>query len=454
MNALISNVFNQYYFISQEGSDANLPLIIRLLKGNFQNIDFSANREINRMYFLSGDTFNVSDYGQTMPPEKAPENSVAVIPVFGVITKADQECGPSGTDTKKALLFRCGTNPNITGVILDISSPGGEAFASLDFYKAILDFKTKYNKQVVAYIQDAGCSGAQYIAAACDKIICSDELTQVGSIGVITHIIDQIKTLENEGIIAKEIYAAESSEKNIEVREALNGNNKPLLERASTLVNRFVTDVKACRPNISTSGIDPFKGRTLFAKEAIQIGLIDQIGSIQIAVQHINNSKLNNSQTTNSSMKISFKTGWAALAAIFSSKKEGDELTEADIDTMNSELINRQTSIDRLTSDLAAANLARTNAEDSQKQAEDALKLADASVKAVEGQFANATTLLDALDDSVKNADSVADKVTAISVLLAAKPGVAAIGAQSKKDVTINADGVDWETMNALPHMQ
>jgi protease IV len=454
MNRFLSHVFNQYYFISQEGSAANLPLLINLLKGNNQKIDFSENRKNNRVYYLSVDSLSISEENQAMPPEKQSENSIAVIPISGVITKADQECGPSGTDTKKSLLHRCGANPNISGVILDISSPGGEAFASLDFYKAILNFKTKYNKSVVAYIQDSGCSGAQYIAAACDKIICSDELTQVGSIGVVTHIIDQIKTLENEGIVAKEIYAAESSEKNIEVREALNGNDTLLLERASTLVNRFIADVKACRPNITTSVTDPFKGRTLYAKEAIQIGLIDEIGSIQMAAQHIINAKPNYSQTTNSNMKILFKTGLSAIAALFATKIDGDELTEADIETMNTELSKRQIAIDKLTADVSAANIAKTNADAAQILAEGNFKTTDASLKAAESQLTNATALMDALDVSVKDAVSVADKVTAITALLAAKPGVAASGVQSKKDTIKTADGVDWETMNALPHMQ
>jgi len=467
MNRIVANVFNQHYFISPEGKAAYLPLVIGMMKGNMQIGDFSGNRKSNRPYYMNGSTYEISDYGKEKSPEQAPENSVAVIPVFDVITKSDQECGPSGTDTKKKILTRCGKNLNITGVIFHVSSPGGEAFASLDFYKAILDFKATYNKPVIAYIDDYGCSGAQYIAAACDKIICSDELTQVGSIGVVMHIFDEIKTLENEGIIVEEIYADESPEKNIEVREALKGNKKPLLERASTLVNRFAADVKSGRPTITTDVIDPFKGKTLFAKEALTIGLIDEIGSIQTCVSHINSINSNNQQT-NSSMKIPFKSGWSALAALFTTKKEGDELTEADIDTMNSEMTNRQASIDQLTSDLLAANTAKTNFENAQKLAEKSLAETQASLKtaedslaatklslvAAESQLTEATKALNAIDATVEEAVSVSDKVAAVTVILAAKPGVKPSGTKTEEDTIASADGVDWTTMNALPHMQ
>jgi protease-4 len=458
MNRIVNNIFNQHYFISEDGATSYLPLVINMLKGNIQKADYSENRKINHVSFLNAATYDISEYGEAVPPEKAPQNSIAVIPVFDVITKSDQSCGPSGTDTKKTILTRCGSNPNIEGVILQISSPGGEAFASLDMYKAIIEFKSKYNKSVVAYIDDMGCSGAMYIAAACDKIICSDALTQVGSIGVVTHIFDQIKTLENEGVVVHEIYADESSEKNIEFREAIKGNYKPIKERASVLVNRFVADVKANRPNITTSGTDPFKGKTLFASDALKIGLIDEIGTMQIAVKHINS---NINQQTNSSMKISFKSGWLAIAAMFASKKDGDELTEADVDTMNSELTTRQSQIDKLTSDLATANTAKTNAEAAQKKAEDDLKAANDLVKttndslvAAQSQLTSMTTKLDSIDDTVKEAKTSDDKVTAITALLAAKPGVKPAGVKSEKDENSSDDGVDWETINALPHMQ
>ena len=470
MNRIATNVFNQHYFISADGAAAYMPLVISMLKGNFPKADFSENRKSNNVYFLNSASFQLSEYGEAPPPEKAPQNSVAVLPVFDVITKSDQSCGPSGTDTKKKILERCGANPNINGVILHISSPGGEAFASLDMYKAIMDFKSKYNKSVVAYVDDMGCSGAMYIAAACDKIICSDELTQVGSIGVVSHIFDEIKSLEKEGIIVHEIYADESSEKNIEFREAIKGNYKPLKERASVLVNRFIDDVKTGRPNLKNDPIDSSKGKTLFAKEAIKIGLIDEIGSMQLAVKHINSINSNTNQQTNLSMKIPFKSGWAAISAYFAAKKdsdavttkkEGDFLTEEDVDQINSELGNRQTSIDNLTAKLNDAGTAKKNAEAAQKKAEDELKVASDLVKttqeslvAAESQLTNATSALDAIDDSVKTAATVIDKLAAVTTLLAAKPGAKPSGVNSNEDKNATKDNVDWETINALPHMQ
>jgi len=45
-------------------------------------------------------------------------------------------------------------------------------------------------------------------------------------------------------------------------------------------------------------------------------------------------------------------------------------------------------------------------------------------------------------------------KIEAIRLHMAAKPAVAPSGVQTKQDPVPSADGVDWATLNALPHMQ
>lgn len=55
---------------------------------------------------------------------------------------------------------------------------------------------------------------------------------------------------------------------------------------------------------------------------------------------------------------------------------------------------------------------------------------------------------------SIENAESITDKTQAAIDLLMKKPNV--VGAESTEDPTKtkSPDGVDWETLNKLPHMQ
>lgn len=71
-----------------------------------------------------------------------------------------------------------------------------------------------------------------------------------------------------------------------------------------------------------------------------------------------------------------------------------------------------------------------------------------------ETSLSNATTALDALHPDVAAAADLTAKVEAIKTLLAKKPGSKPAGNKSEKDPETKDDGVDWETLNNLPHMQ
>ena len=64
----------------------------------------------------------------------------------------------------------------------------------------------------------------------------------------------------------------------------------------------------------------------------------------------------------------------------------------------------------------------------------------------------NNTAAVDAIHESVAQAADFSAKVTAIRALIAAKPGVKPIGAVSEDLNTDANDGVDWETIDSLPH--
>jgi ATP-dependent Clp protease, protease subunit len=59
------------------------------------------------------------------------------------------------------------------------------------------------------------------------------------------------------------------------------------------------------------------------------------------------------------------------------------------------------------------------------------------------------------IHESIAKAETPEDKLNAIRAIIAAKPGARATGVQTSQDPTTRKnDGVDWETLNSLPHMQ
>ncbi len=350
--SILQSVFNSCWFINNVAVSAYMPVIKQLYNGDFDLHDYSEERAHNRAYAVLNDLsiVSVSQLERTPIDKASNPNSFAVIPVNGAITLMDQRCGPEGTKTKAQYLADAGRNPNIDGVILSIDSPGGEAHAMFDFTNAILEFKNKYNKPIVAHVGTMAASAAFGIAAVCDKIICSDTHTLVGSIGTYITIIDQVKSLEASGIFIKEIYAADSGNKNIEFKSALAGDDQPMLNMLKSFNDRFISIVKFGRPDVVVSEkTNAFSGITFFAEDAIKINLIDGIGNLQTAIDTCTQLKSNYSQTMQI-MKIPFQKAWANIASLFSSKVDGDDITEAEITEMNAELGNRQTTIDQLSS--------------------------------------------------------------------------------------------------------
>ncbi len=349
--SILHSVFNSCWFINNVAVSAYMPVIKQLYNGVFDKNDYSEERAQNRAYTILNDITLISASQESRTPidKVSNPNSFAVIPVNGAITLMDQRCGPEGTKTKAQYLADAGINPNIDGVILSIDSPGGEAHAMFDFTNAILEFKNKYNKPIVAHVGTMAASAAFGIAAVCDKIICSDTHALVGSIGTYITIIDQVKSLEASGIFIKEIYAADSTNKNIEFKAALAGDDQPMLNMLKSFNDRFISIVKTGRPDVTVSEkLDPYSGITFFAEDAMKINLIDGIGNLQTAIDTCSQLKFNYSQTIQI-MKIPFQKAWANIASLFSSKVDGDEITEAEITEMNTELGNRQNTIDQLT---------------------------------------------------------------------------------------------------------
>lgn len=70
-----------------------------------------------------------------------------------------------------------------------------------------------------------------------------------------------------------------------------------------------------------------------------------------------------------------------------------------------------------------------------------------------ENSLTSAISALDTIDSSIKDAANIEAKVNAVKALLAKKPGEPPAGITSKKDNVVN-DGVDWDVLNSLPHMQ
>lgn len=136
------------------------------------------------------------------PPKK---KKIVILPLKGNIGMGKKEEDEIKSDAIHAYpvlaaLKSIRDDKSVKGVILEIDSSGGSAFASELIYQEILKLKKKV--KVYAYFQNVAASGGYYIAAACDRIV-SNPLCITGSIGTVM-IRPNLKKLYNKYGVTKQ----------------------------------------------------------------------------------------------------------------------------------------------------------------------------------------------------------------------------------------------------------
>lgn len=216
--------------------------------------------------------------------DAAPQGSVAIIDICGPIMKEDN-CGDPGTKTYEQLIQQAAANPNITGIVLQIDSPGG----TVDGTQSLANVIKAVNKPVVTLAEDLMASAAYWIGSSADYVFANTGTTRVGSIGTMISFADMQAVWEKAGVKFHNIFADASSEKNKAFLEARQGNyDKIKTETLNPLNNQFLAAVKSNRAGKIDSHFDAtLKGQVYTAPDAIKYGLIDAEGNLQDAIDKV-----------------------------------------------------------------------------------------------------------------------------------------------------------------------
>ncbi|MBK8395544.1 MAG: signal peptide peptidase SppA [Leptospiraceae bacterium] len=170
---------------------------------DYEELDATGSNEIDTETSMSDvKFFNQKKNFRIFPKKK---KKIVILPLKGNIGMGKKEEYEIKSDAIHAYpvlaaLKNLREDKSIKGVILEIDSPGGSAFASELIYQEIL--KLRKNVKVYAYFQNVAASGGYYIASACDKII-SNPFCITGSIGTVM-IRPNLKKLYNKYGVSKQ----------------------------------------------------------------------------------------------------------------------------------------------------------------------------------------------------------------------------------------------------------
>lgn len=178
-------------------------------------------------------------------------------------------------------LKRACDSDKVKAIILSINSPGGTTYQSRLMYKEILYWREKLDgkKKIYAVIEDLGASGAYLVASAADKIY-SGETSLVGSIGTAISSFGAVELIHKVGV-ERRLTTSGHLKGMLDPFEPVSNEEKNILENMTGVGHEiFIDDVIVGRGDKlkDPNNKDLYSGRVWLGKEAISLGLVDEIG--------------------------------------------------------------------------------------------------------------------------------------------------------------------------------
>ena len=186
----------------------------------------------------------------------------------------------------KSTLDKARDDSRVAAVVLRIDSPGGGVTASDEIHDEIVRFRREKNVPVVAALGDVAASGGYYVACAADTIV-AHPTSVTGSIGVI------MMNFNVEGLLGKlgvrnETFKAGAHKDLLSPFRAPTAEERRMVQGILDALHgrfvRVVTDSRAAKLEEKRIA-ELTDGRIFHAQQALDGGLVDQIGTLADAIE-------------------------------------------------------------------------------------------------------------------------------------------------------------------------
>ena len=216
-------------------------------------------------------------------------SKIAVLNAVGAITSGrggyDPINGPViGSDTLVEYIRDIRGDASIRAIVLRIDSPGGSSTASDVIWRELMITKADTHKRpIVVSMSDLAASGGYYVAMAGDVIVAQPG-TLTGSIGIYTGKFVTGGTFDKLGANIEATSNGRHAEINSPDRRFTPEEREKMRESMQAFYDQFVEKVAEAR-HTSPEKIDQIaQGRVWTGQQARQVGLVDQLGGLQVAV--------------------------------------------------------------------------------------------------------------------------------------------------------------------------
>ncbi|BCU12582.1 MULTISPECIES: signal peptide peptidase SppA [Microcystis] len=260
---------------------AHLDRVIALAKDLTGEAKNKTNQEENSGSFSQ---ISLANYASYLDDEGGDSSDqIAIVYAEGTIVEGQGDRGEIGGDKLAKELRKLQGKEQVKAVVLRINSPGGSATASEVILREIKRLDAK--KPVIISMGDVAASGGYWIAMG-GQIIFANNDTITGSIGVFGLLLNIQKIANNNGIDWDTVKTGQLADLSTITRP----KNPQELEIYQAAVNRFYDlfiETVAKGRKLSPDKVRTVaQGRVWTGKDAVKIGLVDQIGGLEAAVQY------------------------------------------------------------------------------------------------------------------------------------------------------------------------
>lgn len=223
--------------------------------------------------------------------KKSTKDAIAIVHIDGPIALGKKQVSPFGgaegafSEEIRKALNAVGAEPRIRGVVIRVNSPGGSATASEIMLQAITELQKK--KPVVVSMGNYAASGGYYVSCRADRIFASPN-TITGSIGVVAGKLATAKLWNRVGINFEPIERGEKAGILHSSKPFKAEDREELQAWMNSIYEVFKNHVTEGRKEKLSEEIDTIAGgRVYTGTQALELGLVDEIGSLDDAIQYL-----------------------------------------------------------------------------------------------------------------------------------------------------------------------
>lgn len=210
------------------------------------------------------------------------DTGVGMLSIDGPLTYLEYEpmCGAAPSSYQRLTAeFETLVNAGAKTVVLDVDSPGGEAYACFETAQHIRKMADDAGVKILAYVDGLAASAAYGLSCIADEIIVNP-MAEVGSIGVVVGLTNYSEAERKFGVERTYVYAGSSKVPYDAEGKFTESFLNDIQFKVDELYGQFVNHVAEAR-KLSADTVKGTEAKVFTAQKAIELGLADAVMTVE-----------------------------------------------------------------------------------------------------------------------------------------------------------------------------